>query len=73
MYFKAWFMTVGIIITAWFMMLAGIGFFIWARWEKGRSAKVAAAFLLIIGALIILIYQVEPWNWDILYHTGELK
>ena len=71
--FKLWFLTYGIILTAWIAMGAGIGFFIWAKWEKGRAAKLAGAFMLVIFALIIFIYQTEPWNWQLMRSIGGIK
>ena len=71
--FKLWFLTWGIILTAWDAMGAGIGFFVWAKWEKGRNAKLAGAFTLVIFALIIFIYMAEPWNWDLMREIGGIK
>lgn len=66
LHFKLWYMTVGIIITAWVMMFGSFGFFVWSKWKEGRWAKVVAACILIVLSMIIFIYQVEPFNWDIM-------
>lgn len=71
--FKIWYLTVGVVLTGWVLMLLGIGFFVWARWDKGKAAKIAAAFALLIAGLIIIVYQAEPWNWQVLYNIGGLK
>ena len=74
MAFKLWFMTTGFAYTgwvAWLLAVVAIGLMI--KFKDVRPYLFAFALFMITAGMVIFIYLVVPFNWEVLYHTNTFS
>ena len=72
--FKLWFMTTGFALmgwVAWSFAVLSIGLML--KFKEARPYLFAFALFMVVAGLIIFIYLVVPFNWDVVYHTNAGK
>jgi len=71
--FRIWFLSTGAVITAWLCYIIALGLFISAIWDKGKKARTAGAMGFLFVGTVLLIVQILPFNWQVLYNIGGIK